>query len=110
MAEENRAFLELPAGVCSSVTLRGDIRRTALSVLTTRCSSCWAPFQPDCGRLTLAGWHGDNPGFMNVPQVTGKSDVVALTPDVSVVSILALLLSVLLLSLGLLLGSTPAAG
>jgi hypothetical protein len=47
---------------------------------------------------------------MNVPQVTGKSDVVALTPDVSVVSILALLLSVLLLSLGLLLGSTPAAG
>ena len=36
--------------------------------------------------------------------------VAALTPDVSVVSILALLLSVLLLSLGLLLGSTLAAG
>jgi hypothetical protein len=47
---------------------------------------------------------------MNVLKVTGKSDVVALTPDVSVVSILALVLSVLLLSLGLLLGSTPAAG
>jgi hypothetical protein len=47
---------------------------------------------------------------MNVLRVTGKSDVVALTPDVSVVSILALVLSVLLLSLGLLLGSTLAAG
>ena len=47
---------------------------------------------------------------MNLPRVTGKSDVVALTPDVSVVSILALVLGVLLLSLGLLLGSTPAAG
>ena len=47
---------------------------------------------------------------MNVLRVTGKSDVVALTPDVSVVSILALLLSVLLLTLGLLLGSTLAAG
>ena len=47
---------------------------------------------------------------MNVLRVTGKSDVVALTPDVSVASILALVLSVLLLSLGLLLGSTPAAG
>jgi hypothetical protein len=47
---------------------------------------------------------------MNLLRVTGKSDVVALTPDVSVVSILALVLSVLLLSLGLLLGSTPAAG
>ena len=47
---------------------------------------------------------------MNVLRVTGKSDVVALTPDVSVVSILALVLGVLLLSLGLLLGSTPAAG
>ena len=43
-------------------------------------------------------------------RVTGKSDVVALTPDVSVVPMLALVLSVLLLSLGLLLGSTPAAG
>ena len=47
---------------------------------------------------------------MNLLRVTGKSDVVALTPDVSVVSILALVLSVLLLSLGLLLGSTLAAG
>jgi hypothetical protein len=47
---------------------------------------------------------------MNLLRVTGKSDVVALTPDVSVVSILALVLGVLLLSLGLLLGSTPAAG
>ena len=47
---------------------------------------------------------------MNVLRVTGKSGVVALTPDVSAVSILALVLSVVLLSLGLLLGSTPAAG
>ena len=43
-------------------------------------------------------------------RVTGKSDGVALTPDVSVVSILALALGVLLLSLGLLLGSTLASG
>ena len=47
---------------------------------------------------------------MNLLRVTGKADVVALTPDVSVVSILALALGVLLLSLGLLLGSTPATG
>ena len=52
---------------------------------------------------------------MNLLRVTGKSDVVVLTPDVSVVSIPApvlgvLLLGVLLLGLGLLLGSTPAAG
>ena len=47
---------------------------------------------------------------MNLLRVTGKADVGALTPDVSVVSILALVLGVLLLSLGLLLGSTPAAG
>ena len=47
---------------------------------------------------------------MNLLRITGKPDVVALTPDVSVVSILALLLSVLLISLGLLLGSTLAAG
>jgi hypothetical protein len=47
---------------------------------------------------------------MNLLRVTGNSDVVALTPDVSVVSILALVLGVLLLSLGLLLGSTPASG
>ena len=47
---------------------------------------------------------------MNLLRVTGKADVVALTPDVSVASILALVLGVLLLGLGLLLGSTPAAG
>ena len=47
---------------------------------------------------------------MNLLRVTGKSDVVVLMPDVSVVSILALVLSVLLLGLGLLLGGTPAAG
>ena len=46
---------------------------------------------------------------MNLLRVTGKADVVALTPDVSVVSILALVLGVLLLGLGLMLGS-PAAG
>ena len=46
---------------------------------------------------------------MNLLRIAGKSDVVALTADVSVVSILALVLSVLLLSLGLL-GSTAAAG
>jgi len=45
---------------------------------------------------------------MNLLRITGKSDM-ALTPDVSVVSILALALGVLLLSLGLLLRS-PAAG
>ena len=47
---------------------------------------------------------------MNLLRVTRKSDVAALTPDVSVVPMLALVLGVLLLSLGLLLGSTPAAG
>jgi hypothetical protein len=47
---------------------------------------------------------------MNLLRITGKSDIVALTPDVSVVSILALVLGVLLLGVGLLLGSTPAAG
>ncbi len=47
---------------------------------------------------------------MNLLRITDKSDVVALTPDVSVVQMVALVLSVLLLSLGLLLGSTPAAG
>jgi hypothetical protein len=44
---------------------------------------------------------------MNLLRVTGKTDVVALTPEVSIV---ALALGVVLLSLGLLLGSTPAAG
>ena len=47
---------------------------------------------------------------MNLLRIGGNSTVVALTPDVSVVSILALGLGVLLLSLGLLLGSTLAAG
>jgi hypothetical protein len=47
---------------------------------------------------------------MNLPRIGGNSGVVALRPDVSVVSILALVLGVLLLSLGLLLGSTLAAG
>ena len=46
---------------------------------------------------------------MNLQRVTGTSDVVAPTPDVSVVSILALALGVLLLGLGLLLRS-PTAG
>jgi hypothetical protein len=61
------------------------------------------------GRLTPAGGHRDNPAFMNLLRITGKSGIVALTPDVSVVSLLALVLGVLLLSLGLLLRS-PAAG
>jgi hypothetical protein len=47
---------------------------------------------------------------MNLLRVTDKAVVAALTPDVSVVSILALVLSVLLLSLGLLLGSPAATG
>jgi hypothetical protein len=46
---------------------------------------------------------------MNLLRVSGKSGVVALVPDVSVASILAVVLGVLLLGLGLL-GSTPAAG
>ena len=41
---------------------------------------------------------------MNLLRVTGKSDVVAVTADVS---ILALVVGVLLLSLGLLLGKHP---
>ena len=47
---------------------------------------------------------------VNIVRIGGNSGVAALMPDVSVVSILALLLSVLLLSLGLLLGSTLGAG
>ena len=47
---------------------------------------------------------------MNLSRIGGNSGVAALTPDVSVVSLLALLLGVLLLSLGLLLGSTLTAG
>jgi len=47
---------------------------------------------------------------MNLLRIGGISGVAALTPDVSVASILALVLGVLLLSLGLLLGSTLAAG
>ena len=47
---------------------------------------------------------------MNLLRVSGKSGVVALVPHVPVASILALVLGVVLLGLGLLLGSTPAAG
>ena len=47
---------------------------------------------------------------MNLVRVIGTSDVMALTPDVSFVSTLALVLGVLLLSLGLLLGSPSGAG
>jgi hypothetical protein len=47
---------------------------------------------------------------MHLSRIGGNSGVAALRPDVSVVSILTLLLGVLLLSLGLLLGSTLAAG
>ena len=47
---------------------------------------------------------------MNLSRIGGTSGVAALTPDVSVVSTLALLLGVLLLSLGLLLGSPLATG
>jgi hypothetical protein len=47
---------------------------------------------------------------MNLRRIGGNSGVAALTPDVSVASILALVLGVLLLRLGLLLGSTLAAG
>jgi hypothetical protein len=47
---------------------------------------------------------------MNLVRIGGNSGVAAPSPDMSVVSILALLLSVLLLGLGLLLGSTLAAG
>ena len=46
---------------------------------------------------------------MNLPRIGDNSGVVALLPDVSIVSILAVL-GVLLLSLGLLLASTLAAG
>jgi hypothetical protein len=47
---------------------------------------------------------------MNLLRIGGNSGVAALTPDVSVVSLLALLLGVLLLGLGLLLGSPLATG
>jgi hypothetical protein len=47
---------------------------------------------------------------MNLVRIGGNFGVVAPSPGVSVVSTLALLLSVLLLGLGLLLGSTLAAG
>ena len=47
---------------------------------------------------------------MNLVRIGGNSGVVALTPDVSLASILALVLGVVLLSLGLLLGSPLAAG
>ena len=47
---------------------------------------------------------------MGLVRIGRNSAVVALTPDVSMVSILALALGVLLLSLGLLLGSPLATG
>jgi hypothetical protein len=47
---------------------------------------------------------------MNLLRVNRTSVVMALTPDVSFVSTLALVLGVLLLGLGLLLGSPPAVG
>jgi hypothetical protein len=47
---------------------------------------------------------------MNLLRIAGKPGFVALTRDVWVASILALVLGVLVLSLGLLLGSTPPAG
>ena len=47
---------------------------------------------------------------MSLVRIGGDSGVAALTPDVSVASIFALLLGVLLLTLGLLLGSPLATG
>jgi hypothetical protein len=47
---------------------------------------------------------------MDLQGISGNSGVVASTPDVPVVSILALALGILLLGLGLLLGSTLATG
>jgi hypothetical protein len=47
---------------------------------------------------------------MNLLRISGKSGVVALVPGVSVASTLTLVLGVVLLGLGLLLGSIPAAG
>jgi hypothetical protein len=47
---------------------------------------------------------------MNLQRVSGNSGLVSPTADVSVAAILAVVLGVLLLSLGLLLGSTLAAG
>ena len=47
---------------------------------------------------------------MDLLRISGNSGVVESTPDVSIVSILALALGILLLSLGLLLGSTLATG
>jgi hypothetical protein len=47
---------------------------------------------------------------VNLLRNGGNYSVAALKPDVSTARILALMLSVLLLSLGLLLGSTLAAG
>ena len=57
----------------------------------------------------MGSWRYHNPGLMDRFRLAGNSGVAALTPDVSVVSILALVLGVLL-SLGLLLRSTLAAG
>jgi hypothetical protein len=47
---------------------------------------------------------------MNLSRIGGNCGVAGFKPDVSVASIFALLLGVLLLSLGLLLGSPLAAG
>ena len=58
----------------------------------------------------MGSWRYHNPGLMDRFRLAGNSGVAALTPDMSVVSILALMLDVLLLGLGLLLGSTLAAG
>jgi len=59
--------------------------------------------------LDTRTWPYHNRLLMNLLRIGGTSDVAALTPDVSVASIIALVLGVLLLSLGLLLGSTLAA-
>jgi hypothetical protein len=53
--------------------------------------------------------HTNNPAVMRLSMIAGTPGVAATTADVSVASILALALGVLLLSLGLLLGSTLAA-
>ena len=48
----------------------------------------------------------NNPAFMRLSMIADTPGVAATTADVSIVSILALALGVLVLSLGLLLGST----
>ena len=56
--------------------------------------------------LTRAAERHNNPGLMNLSRI-GNATVAATTPDVSAA---VLVLGVLVLSLGLLLGSSPAAG